>query len=189
VTDGARPAPFGATIRIFLERIAMTLTRSTPQMRVSPVGLSLCFNHEEFCDELYVHRETCAFAVFPVSGGLFEGGVALGPPRTAPFGPPGRSSARFRWFRWRPKLRQNRQNPTVDPQRRQPTGGVAPLPRQPTVGHARACQPKLRVSGEHQPRPAVGLLGMAHPRGGPSHTLLEEAKRVLQVEAPRVGPP
>src|SRR5829696_3006848 len=66
--------------------------------------LILCFNHEEFCDELYVHRETCAFAVFPVSGGLFEGGVALGPPRTAPFGPPGRSSARFRWFRWRPKL-------------------------------------------------------------------------------------
>jgi hypothetical protein len=41
VTDGVRPAPFGATIRISLERIAMTLTRSTPQMRVSPVGLSL----------------------------------------------------------------------------------------------------------------------------------------------------
>ena len=151
--------------------------------------LSLCFNHEEFCDGDRAHRKKCAFAVFPGSSGLFEGRVALGPPRTASFGPPGRSPAGFRWFRWHPQRRQNRQNPAMDPQRRQPTGGVAPLPRQPSVGHARACQPKLRVSGNHQPRPAVGLLGMSHPRGGPSHTLLEEAKRVLQVEAPRVGPP
>jgi hypothetical protein len=63
----------------------------------------------------------------------------------------------------------------------------------PTAAYARprtsVPASKRRVSGNHQPPPAVGLLGMAHPRGGPSHTLLEEAKRVLLLEAPRVGPP
>jgi hypothetical protein len=149
----------------------------------------LCFNHEEFCDGLYVHRKTCAFAVFLVSGGLFEGWVALGPTRTAPFGPPGRSPARFRWFRWRPKLPQIRQNPATDPHRRQAACFVAPLPRQPSVGHARACQPELRVRSQDQPRPAVGLLRMPNPRSALTQVLLEEAKCVLHVEAPGVGPP
>lgn len=39
--------------------------------------LSLYFDHEEFCDELYVHRKTFAFVVFAVLGGLFERRVAL----------------------------------------------------------------------------------------------------------------
>ena len=149
----------------------------------------MCFNHEEYCDELYLHRKTCAFAIFPCSGGLFEGRVALGPPRKAPFGPPRRSPTGFRRFRWRPHHRQKCQNPATDPQRRKPTGGVAPLPGKPSVGHATTCQPKLRVSGDHQPRPPIGLLGMPHTRGGPSKRLLEGAKGVLRVEAPWVGAP
>jgi hypothetical protein len=47
----------------------------------------LRFKHEEFCDELYVHRKTLAFTVFAGSGALLEGRVALGPAREAPFGP------------------------------------------------------------------------------------------------------
>ena|SRR5215210_5335894 len=75
---------------------------------VSMSTIDLCFNHEEFCDGLYVHRKTLAFAVFLGSGGLFEGRVALSSARTAPFGPPRRSPAGFRRFRWRPQCRQKR---------------------------------------------------------------------------------
>jgi hypothetical protein len=133
---------------------------------------SLCFNHEEFCNELCIHRKTCPFAVFPGSGGLFERWVALCTVRTASFGPPRRASAGFRRFRWRPQLRQKCQNPATDPQRRQLSGGVAPLPRQPLVGHATTCQTQLRVSGDHQPRPPIGLLGRktkpSYPLIGPT---------------------
>jgi hypothetical protein len=51
--------------------------------------LSLYFKHEEFCDELYIHRKTLTFTVFVGSGALLEGRVALGLAREAPFGRPG----------------------------------------------------------------------------------------------------
>jgi hypothetical protein len=33
--------------------------------------LSLCFNHEEFCDGLYVHRKTPSLAIFAGSQAAF----------------------------------------------------------------------------------------------------------------------
>ena len=90
--------------------------------------LSLCFKHGEFCDGLYVHRKTFAFAVFADSGGLFEGRVAFGSARKAPFWPPGRSPAGFRRPRGHVKLRQKRRNNAVNPNRCQALRIVAPLP-------------------------------------------------------------
>jgi hypothetical protein len=49
----------------------------------------------------------------------------------------------------------------VDPDRCQATGVVATLPGQPPIRHVRSRQPKLGESGHHQPRPPVGLLGVA----------------------------
>ena len=64
------------------------------------------------------------------SGGLFEGRVAFGPARKAPFGPSGRSAAGFRRLRWRAQSRQKRRNRPVNPNRCQAAGVVvAPLPR------------------------------------------------------------
>nr|MDP9458219.1 hypothetical protein [Actinomycetota bacterium] len=52
---------------------------SAPDEEAMPeCSLSLHFNQEEFCDGLYVHRKTLAFAVFAGSGALFEGRVAFG---------------------------------------------------------------------------------------------------------------
>ena len=151
--------------------------------------LSLCFNHEEFCDGLYVQRKTFAFTVFAGSGALLEGRIALGPPRSPSFGPSRRSPTRF----WRlcgcAEFRQKSQNGATDPDRCQVAGSVTTLPRQPPVRDARARQAQLRVGGQDYPSPPVGLLRMPHPWGRPSQSLLEEADRVLQIESANVGPP
>ena len=53
--------------------------------------LSLRFNHEEFCDGLYLHRKTLGFAVFTLSGAPLEGRIALAalPESRPPLGLPG----------------------------------------------------------------------------------------------------
>ena len=103
--------------------------------------LSLRFNHEEFCDGLYVHRKTLHFAFFVDSGSLFDRRIPFSPAREAAFGPPGRSSAGFRRLRWRVHLHKKRRNRPMDPYRRKATHIVAPLPRQPKVRDTLARQP------------------------------------------------
>jgi hypothetical protein len=127
-----------------------------------------------------------AFAFFTVSGNRFDRRVAFRSAREAAFGPPGRPTAGFRRFRWRAHFHQKRRNNPMDPYRRQPTRLVTAFPRQTQVRNTGPRQPQLCVGGHHQPTPTVGLFGVAHPRGGPSHVLLEKSEGVFQVEAPDV---
>jgi hypothetical protein len=152
-------------------------------------ALSLRFNHEEFCDGHKARRKTPSLPIFADSSSLLEGRVVLGSAREAAFWPPGRSPARFRRPCGRAQVRQKRRNHAMDPDRCQASGVVVTLPGQPPIRHVRSRQPELGESGHHQPRPAVGLLGMPDPRRGPSQSLFEEAEGVLQVEAPDVGAP
>ncbi len=82
-----------------------------------------------------------AFVLFADSGCLFDRRVAFRSAREAPFGPPGRAPAGFRWLRGRAELHQKRRNDAVDPDRCQAAGGVvAALPGQPqrsATQHAR----------------------------------------------------
>ncbi len=71
----------------------------------------------------------------------------------------------------------------------QATGVVMTFPGQPQVRNASARQPELGESGQNQPRPPVGLLGVPYRRCGPSQSLFEKAEGMLQVEAPEVGAP
>ena len=162
---------------------------SSPTMNLSAQALSLRFNHEEFWDGLCVHPKTPVFAVFAGSGGLLDGRVAFRPARSAASGPSRGASAGFRRLRGRAQLWQECRNGPADPYRRQAAGIVAPLPRQTPVGHARPGQAQLREGADHELRPKVGLLRVAHPRGGPPQGLLEEAEGVLQVEPAHVRPP
>ncbi len=130
-----------------------------------------------------------AITVFVGSGAPLEGRVALGPAGEPAFGPPGRPTAGFRRLGGRAQVRQKRRNGAMDPDRRKAPRLVAALPRQPQILDACAGQPKLGESGHNQPRPPVGLLGVAHPRRRPSHALLEEVKGVLQIETPHVRAP
>src|SRR5215203_835161 len=152
-------------------------------------ALSLRFNHEGFCDVLYLHRKTLAVTVFVGSGALLEGRVALGLAGEPAFGPPRRPTAGFRRLGGRAQVRQKRRNGAMDPDRRKTPRIVAALPRQPQVRNARARQPELGESYHNQPRPPVGLLGVAYPRRRPSHALLEKAKGVFQIETPHIRAP
>src|SRR5215211_5698512 len=151
-------------------------------LRLLAEALSLRFNHEGFCDVLYLHRKTLAVTVFVGSGALLEGWVALGLAGEPTFGPPRRPTAGFRRLGGRAQVRQKRRNGAMDPDRRKTPCIVAALPRQPQVRNARARQPELGESYHNQPRPPVGLLGVAYPRRRPSHALLEKAKGVFQIE-------
>ena len=86
-------------------------------------------------------------------------------------------------------MRQKRRNRPVHPDRCKASGVAAALPRQPPARHQCPRQAQLREGGENQPRPPVGLGGMAHAGGRPSERLLEEAEGMLQIEAPGVGEP
>ena len=120
---------------------AVHSSASDTQVEVLKYALSLCFNHEEFCDELYTRRKTLPLAVFVGSGGLLDSRIALRPAREPPLGPSGRASAGFRRLGGRAHLRQKRRNDAVDPNRRQAARVVAALPRQSSVGHARKGAP------------------------------------------------
>jgi hypothetical protein len=52
-----------------------------------------------------------------------------------------------------------------------------------------ACQTQLGISEYHQPGPAVRLVRVAHTRKRPIERLFEEAKGMLDVEAPHVRAP
>jgi hypothetical protein len=130
-----------------------------------------------------------AITVFVGSGAPLESRVAFGLPREPAFGPPRRPTAGFRRFGRRAQVCQKRRNRAVDPHGRKATRIVTALPRQPEVRNPGTRQSELRVSGHHQPRPAIGLLGVAYPRCRPSHALLEEAEGVFQVETPHIRAP
>src|SRR5829696_2766657 len=153
-----------------------------------PRSLLACvLSTSSFAMDIKLIAKLLMFVVFAGSGLLFKGWVAFRPTREASFGSPRRPPAGFRWLRGRPSLHQNSQNPSPHPHRRQSGGFVATLPRQSQVQHAPARQAQLRIGGQDQPRPPVGLLGMAHPWATPPERLLEKAERVLQVEASYVG--
>jgi hypothetical protein len=172
-----------------LEEEVKVLSRMEILEPLSDEDLSLCFNHEKFCDELQGYRKTFREALLSTSAALFERRIALGSTRKATLGPPRRAPAGFRRLCGRAQLRQKCQNPTTNLHRRQSTRSVASLPRKPQVRDTRSCQAQLRVDDQHQPTPAVGLLGMAHSWGGPPQTLFEKAEGMLQIEAPHVRPP
>src|SRR5215210_2929208 len=74
----------------------MNLMPHEAHTRTLALRLSLRFNHERFCDVLYLHRKTLAVTVFVGSGALLEGRVALGLAGEPAFGPPRRPTAGFR---------------------------------------------------------------------------------------------
>jgi hypothetical protein len=113
--------------------------------------------------------------------GGWAAAAAAGSARGAPAG--------FRRIGCRAEPCQKLRKPAADPTRSQPAGRAGPLPRQPSVTGHPAGQAQLGVGGQHQPGPAVGLLGMPGPRGGPAQGLLTEPDGVLQVEAAHVGAP
>src|SRR5215218_2912466 len=139
-------------------------------------ALSLRFNHREFCGELYGCHKTPSLPIFVGSSSLLEGRVTFGSAREATFWPSGRSSAGFRRLRGRAEFHQKRRNNAVYSNRCQAAGAVAPLPRQPPIRNTRPRHPELGESCHHQPRPAVRLLGMTHPRRCPSQGLFEKAE-------------
>ena len=101
----------------------------------------LRFNQRGFCYGLYSIAKPLVFALFTVSGGRFDGRVAFGPAREAPFGPSGRPAAGFRRLRGRAQLHQMRLNRPMDPYGRQPTRIISALPRQTQVRNTLARQP------------------------------------------------
>src|SRR5215217_2981512 len=194
----ARPATATSSPTMTMSRCSITYPRFS--FRHLPNGgyttrfclpnrLSLRFNHEEFCDGLYVRRKTSEGGIFGGSGALLDGRVAFGPAREAAFGSSGRPPAGFRRLGGRAQVPQKRRKGALYPCGRQAAGVVAPLPRQPPIGHVRPRQPQLGEGRQDQPRPPVGLLGMAHARGAPPERLLEEAEGVLHIEATSVSPP
>ena len=84
-------------------------------------------------------------------------------PRAAATGATGGTSAGFWTARRRAEGDQDLRNVPSDPVRREVAGRQAPLPGQPTVGVALAGEPELGGGGHHEPRPAVGLLGVGVP--------------------------
>src|SRR5215207_8133407 len=72
----------------FLRRPLDFLRVALPPRPAKKVTLSLRFNHEGFCDVLYLHRKPHAVTVFVGSGALLEGRVALGLAGEPAFGPP-----------------------------------------------------------------------------------------------------
>ena len=122
-------------------------------------------------------------------GAPLEGRIALCLAGEPAFGPPRRPTAGFRRLRGRAQVPQKRRNGAMDPDWRKVPRIVAALPRQPQVLDAHARQPELGESGHNQPCPPVGLLGVANPRSGPSHALLEEAEGVLQIETSHIRAP
>lgn len=123
------------------------------------------------------------------SGTLLDGRIAFCLTRKASLRSSRRPAAGFWWLGGRAQLRQKHRNYPMDPYRRQPRGIVAPLPGQPTIRYMRPRQPQLGEGSQNQPRPPVGLLGVAHAGGVPSEGLLEEAEGVLQVKASDVSFP
>ena len=119
-------------------------------------------------------------------GRSLESRIALRWSREAPFGPSRRASTGFRRLGRCAELGQKRRNYAMDPRRCQASAVVVAFPGQPQVRHMRPRQPKLGESGQNQPRPPVGLLGVPYPRCAPSQSLFEKAESMLQVEAPDV---
>src|SRR5215211_3245232 len=123
------------------------------------------------------------------SGSLLERWVAPGPTGEPSLGPSRGSPAGFRRTRRCAYHRQECCETPKYPARCQSPASLRAFPRQPAIRRTRARQAQLGVGGQDQPRPEVGLLGVAHPRRGPAQSLLEKADGVLQVEPPDVGPP
>jgi hypothetical protein len=109
--------------------------------RIYSSGLGI--KHEEFCDGLYPHRKTLAFAVLVLSGAPLECRVALDHAEEPAFGSSGRRTAGFRRLGRRAQLHQKRRNYPLDPHGRKVARIAATLPRQPKVRNMGARQSQL----------------------------------------------
>jgi len=72
----------------------------------------------------------------------------------------------------------------LDVRGREAPGKLRQLPRQPGIFDEGASEAQLRVGGDAQPGPPVGLLGMAGPWRRLAQCLLEEAEAVLPAHRP-----
>lgn len=89
----------------------------------------------------------------------------------------------FRCTRWRAGLRAEVPESPPDARGHELVRLCRLLPGPAEVGSQGAGEPQLGMGCDHQPRPPVGRLRAAKPGLGPPERLLEQAKRVLQVEA------
>ena len=105
----------------------------------------------------------------PKSGGFLERWEARGGSGAATFRPSGRASAGFGRLGECPERDQKLRKGLAHPAgcQRPAVGALRPLPAQVDVGNGPAGQAQLGVGEQDQPGPAVGLLGVADPRGGP----------------------
>jgi len=79
--------------------------------------------------------------------------------------------------------------PPSNPRRSEQRRIEAPLPWEAHVIDKPARQAKLGVGRRDEPRPSISLLGHAQRWGGPSERRLQEAERVLDVEASKIRAP
>src|SRR3954470_1891944 len=127
----------------------------------------------------------------PKSGGLLEGRVAAGGPRGAAGWPSGRAAAGFWRVRGGAEGGEELRKGLADAGGGEGAAGrpLGPLPGEAHVGDGAAGEAELGGGQEHEPGPAVRLLGVADARDGPVERPLAEAVGVLQVEAVHVRPP
>ena len=109
--------------------------------------------------------------------------------RFGTFGPTWRAAAGF-WSGCRRAEgdQQQRKRPT-DPTWREAAWRLGRLPGQPKILDDGPGKAEMGVSQQHQPGPAVRLLGVPHPWRGPVQHLFEEPECVLQIEPPDVRTP
>ena len=123
------------------------------------------------------------------SGSLFEVRVARSRTGAAALGASRRAAAGFLQVGGTAEGGQEYGKGLTDPAGREAVGWPRPLPRQPAVVDDPTREAELGVGDDHQPGPAVGLLGVTDPGRRPVEHLFAEAERVFQVEAAHVGAP
>ena len=110
------------------------------------------------------------------SGRLLHGRIAPGGPRPAALGPTGGAATGFWWTGWRAQAQQEGGKGTAEAIGREAFRPQLSLPRQALILNAPPGQAELRVGGDQQGRPTIGLVGVAHARQHSVQGLLTEAQ-------------
>ena len=130
----------------------------------------LCFNREEFCEKVKVHRKTIEEVVPMSSGGLLDGRVAPRPAREPSFGPPRGASAGFWWPGGRAQFYQKRQKrrdgPGQGSDNRECSDAPRAIagPRRTGASDATGCRRRVPASSSGRPARDVALGGVVHPK-------------------------
>ena len=116
-----------------------------------------------------------------LSGGFLDGRAAWRRAGTASERAPRRAAAGFWRVRGRVEGDEELRKRLAHPGGGQGTalGALGPFPGQTSILDGAAGQAELGVGQQHQPGPAIGLLGVADARRGPVEGLLTEAVGVL----------